>query len=48
MRALVEGALAGGEWTYPDGVVSTWTVVSSGPDEVRVTERDHADRLIAS
>ena len=27
-----------GRATYPDGVVSTWTVVSSGPDEVRVTE----------
>ena len=48
VRALVERALAGGEWTYPDGVVSTWTLVSSGPDEVRATERDHADRLLAS
>jgi hypothetical protein len=48
VRALIDAALAGGEWTYPDGVVSTWTVVSSGPDEVRVSERDHADRLIAS
>jgi hypothetical protein len=48
VRALVEAALAGGEWTYPDGVVSTWTLVTSGPDEVRATERDHADRLVAS
>ena len=48
VRALVEGALAGGEWTYPDGVVSTWTLVSSNPDEVRASEREHADRLIAS
>lgn len=48
VRALVVSALAGGEWTYPDGVVSHWTVVSSGADEVRQTEREHADRLVAS
>jgi len=48
VRALVDGALTSGEWTYPDGVVSRWTVVSSGADEVRLDERDHADRLIAS
>ena len=47
VRSLVEGALAGGEWTYPDGVVSHWTVVSSGADAVRLDEREHADRLVA-
>jgi hypothetical protein len=46
VRALVEGALAGGTWTYPDGVVSTWTLVSSRPDAVAASEREHADRLI--
>jgi len=48
VRALVEGALASGVWTYPDGVVSTWTVVSSGPDAVADDERVHADRLVDS
>jgi hypothetical protein len=48
VRSLVEDALAGGEWTYPDGVVSHWAVVSSGADGVRETEREHADRLVAS
>lgn len=48
VRSLVESALAGGEWTYPDGVVSHWTVVSSGPDAVHLDEREHADRLVES
>ena len=46
VRALVVAALDGGEWTYPDGVVSHWTVVSSGPGEVRPDESEHADRLV--
>ena len=46
VRALVEGALASGGWTYPDGVASTWTLVSSGPDVVADDEREHADRLV--
>ena len=48
VRELVDRALTGGEWTYPDGVVSRWTLVSSRPDDIRDSERDHADRLIAS
>ncbi len=48
VRALVESALASGVWTYPDGVVSTWTLVSSGPDAVADDEREHADRLVDS
>jgi hypothetical protein len=48
VRALVERALASGEWTYPDGVLSTWVLVASGPDDVRPTEREHADRLVVS
>ncbi len=48
VRSLVVGALASGEWRYPDGVVSHWTVVSSGADDVRPDEREHTDRLIAS
>ena len=46
VRSLVERALAGGEWEYPDGVVSHWTVVSSNADAVRLDEREHADRLV--
>jgi len=48
VRALVEAALAGGAWAYPDGVVSHWTVVSSASDDVRPEEREHADRLVDS
>lgn len=48
VRGLVAEALNGGEWTYPDGVVSRWVVVSSGPDEVRADESEHADRLLES
>ena len=48
VRELVEQALTSGVWTYPDGVVSTWSVVSCGPGEVRIDERDHADRLVLS
>lgn len=48
VRQLVEEALASAKWVYPDGVVSTWTLVSSGPDDVRPTEREHADRLLVS
>lgn len=47
VRGLVEDALAAGAWTYPDGVVSRWTVRTSGRDEVRPSEREHAARLIA-
>jgi hypothetical protein len=47
VRALIEGALASGEWPYPDGVVSRWAVVSSGPGTVRADESEHADRLVA-
>jgi len=48
VRELVEQALTAGVWTYPDGVVSTWSLLSCGPDEVRITEREHADRLVQS
>ena len=48
VRQLVDGALAGGVWTYPDGVATRWTLVSSGPDVVRDSEREHADRLLAA
>jgi hypothetical protein len=47
VRALMDGALASGEWTYPDGVVSRWALVSSGPSAVREDESEHADRLVA-
>ena len=47
VRALIDETLVGGEWTYPDGVVSRWTVVSSAADEVRPAETEHAERLAA-
>jgi hypothetical protein len=46
VRGLVDSALASGEWTYPDGVVSRWALVSSGPSAVREDESEHADRLV--
>ena len=48
VRALVEEALAGGAWDYPDGVHSRWSVVTSGPGEIADSEREHADRLVSS
>ena len=48
VRSLVEAALAGGEWAYPDGVVSRWIVVTSAKDDLWASEQEHADRLVAS
>jgi hypothetical protein len=39
-RALSEGSFAG-----PDGVVTDWRLLESGPAEVTAGERDHAQRL---
>jgi hypothetical protein len=47
VRELVDGALGCGAWTYPDGVVSSWVLVTSGPGSVREDESEHADRLLA-
>lgn len=47
VRGLVDEALGAGVWTYPDGVVSRWALVSSGPGSVRDDEAEHADRLLA-
>ncbi|MGA8248280.1 MAG: hypothetical protein WB797_15355 [Nocardioides sp.] len=47
VRGLVDAALAGGEWTYPDGVVRRWVLVSSGASAVRDDEAEHADQLVA-
>jgi hypothetical protein len=47
VRGLVDGALGSGEWLYPDGVVSRWALVTSGPSAVREDESEHADRLVA-
>jgi hypothetical protein len=47
VRGMVEQALTGGAWEYPDGVVSHWSVVSSGPGEIWDSEREHADRLVS-
>lgn len=48
IRGIVDTALARGEWTYPDGVVSRWRLVSSGASDLRADETEHAERLVAS
>jgi hypothetical protein len=48
VRGMIEQALTGGEWAYPDGVVSHWQVMSSGAGEIRDDETDHAERLLSS
>jgi hypothetical protein len=45
VRSLIGQALSGGRLTGPDGRVTTWTVKSSGPGNVRPDEADHAARL---
>ena len=48
VRRVVDEALARGWGVDPDGVQTTWRLVSSGPSEVRPDEQDHAGRLIRS
>jgi hypothetical protein len=45
VRRRIEAALAGGGITGPDGTVSRWRLVETGPDELRDDERDVAARL---
>ena len=48
VRALVEEALARGEGEDPDGVRTSWRLLSAGPSPVRLEERAHAERLTRS
>ena len=45
VRRRIDGALAGGEITGPDGTASRWRLVEAGPDELRDAERDLGARL---
>jgi len=45
VRRRIDGALAGGEITGPDGTASRWRLVEAGPDELRDGERDLGARL---
>jgi hypothetical protein len=47
VRDLLTEALAGGSAEGPDGVRTSWRLVSAGPSAVRPEERVHADRLAA-
>ena len=48
VRALIEEALARGEGADPDGVPTTWRLLTAGPSPVRPDEQDHAERLTRS
>ena len=48
VRAHIDTTLRTGQLTGPDGQVSAWTLLSSGPDVVADDERDHAGRLTLS
>jgi len=43
---LIDGALASGCLTGPDGATSTWQLRSSGSGVAGAAERDHLQRLI--
>ena len=45
VRRRIDRALAGGASSGPDGTVSSWRLVESGPDALRADERDLAARL---
>jgi hypothetical protein len=45
VRLGIDRALGAGSFTGPDGVVSQWRLLDSGPAEVRADEQDHAQRL---
>jgi hypothetical protein len=46
IRLRIESALASGRFRGPDGVVTRWTLVGSGPGSVRADEVAHARRLV--
>jgi hypothetical protein len=46
IRSRIESALASGRFRGPDGVVTRWTLVGSGPGSVRADEVAPARRLV--
>lgn len=46
VRGLIDDALAAGELTGPDGLVTTWLLKSSAAGQIRPDEQDHAVALI--
>jgi hypothetical protein len=48
VREQIDGALASGCLTGPDGRLSTWDVLSSGASPVRPEEAEHAAKLAES
>ncbi|CCQ47962.1 putative uncharacterized protein [Pseudarthrobacter siccitolerans] len=45
VRGLIDTALVSGAFDRPDGTVSRWTLVTSGPAELSGPEREHAERI---
>ncbi|MEV0562150.1 hypothetical protein [Dactylosporangium sp. NPDC050588] len=48
VRAGIDGALAAGELTGPDGVVTHWRLLRSGPAGIAADDAAHAERLRSS
>ncbi|MGB3334901.1 MAG: hypothetical protein WBA79_19030 [Mycobacterium sp.] len=46
VRRLIGEALAAGEQTGPDGLVSTWRLKSSDASDIRPSEKSHAADLM--
>ena len=46
VRGRIEQALSQAELTGPDGVTTTWRLLTTQPSAVRTDEVEHADRLI--
>ena len=46
VRQRIEAALASLQFVAPDGVLTTWQLLSSNPGDVHKTELQHAARLI--
>lgn len=46
VRRLIDDALATGELTGPDGLVTTWRLRSTAASSVRPSEENHAAELI--
>lgn len=44
-RARIDAALTGGEQPGPDGVVSRWRLIRSGPAPIAAADAEHAERL---
>jgi hypothetical protein len=45
VRGLIHRALAFGTCDAPNGTVSRWTLLASGPAELSTQERGHAERI---